>query len=1197
MKNKFGRMLCLMLSVFLAVSTATSVQAKPLLSSVDDEQEVNNSISSPNGKVNLGFQLTEDGAPSYQLSYNGVKLVSPSTLGFEFKGESPLKDNLEIIKTTKDSFNETWEPVWGEKSKIKNNYKELTVYLQEKEAPHRKMNLIFRVFDSGLGFRYVLPDQGGFESEQIEITSEETEFQFASNNTSWWIPNDWDSYEYNYSQTPLSEVQEVSTPFTMKTPEGIHLTVHEAALIDYAGMALKAVDGKENTLESHLAPWPDGVKVKKDAFPIETPWRTIEVGGDAGELVESDMILNLNEPTDIKDTSWIEPMKYVGIWWEMISGKSTWASGEKHGATTENAKRYIDFANEYLDTENQNIGLLVEGWNIGWDGNWIENGDKFNFTEAYPDYDLEEVVQYAKDRDVSYIMHNETSGNIVNYEEQMDEAYSLYQKLGIHAIKSGYVADNGMHNPEGQKHHGQYMVNHYNNAVKKAAKYQLMINTHEPIKSTGLERTYPNWMSREGVMGMEYAAFGDENNPPEHDTILPFTRMMAGPIDFTPGIFDVEISHADTRVHSTRAKQLALYVTISSGVQMVADLPENYKDEDGNILPAFQFIKDVPVTWDDIMVPNAEIGDYATIVRRSGEEWYIGSITDENGRDLEVELYFLDKGKKYVAEIYSDATDADLETNPTAVSINKLIVKSKDTLIASLTAGGGQAVRIYPASKKEIAKIPNYKDPRVKVSYSDVPVDIQSNDKFNVKVDVRNKGNDIVGQKVELKIDGEIVAENFVRVDPKSTKEINLTYNKLFEAGNYQISVNDLDPRQVTVSEKEPTFEYYNLDVTVQGQTITATADIVNYGSYAGETKVPLYVNGEVVKSEIVEIPAQPGGASKEVTMTYELAKETGIFKVSLGDLNEKTIGLPSIEMTGEWLFQKGDDLSWKEADYDDGEWEVVKLPASWEDHSSYTKDNVYGWYRKTIYIPAEWEGHSLKVKLGKIDDVDMTYFNGKQIGQSGTFPTGEGEEGLISAWDWDREYVIPAEAINYGEENVISIRVFDASFGGGFYAGPIGPLKIFVEGEEEPEVNVPGYDDPLTNGNFENGTTGWTLTGTGYGGVDSADAYEGSKYWIWYSSSYSAKLSQSVTDLENGTYTISAMVKQNNGTPDISRMELSGYGGDPIHINISHSDEYEKIQGTVEVTNGNLEVAFYQEAKSEANLQIDNVTLTLVNN
>ncbi|WP_408007442.1 glycoside hydrolase family 97 catalytic domain-containing protein [Pseudalkalibacillus sp. A8] len=600
-----------------------------------------------------------------------------------------------------------------------------------------------------------------------------------------------------------------------------------------------------------------------------------------------------------------------------------------------------------------------------------------------------------------------------------------------------------MHNPEGQKHHGQYMVNHYNNAVKKAADYQIMIDTHEPIKSTGLERTYPNWMSREGVMGMEYAAFGDQNNPPEHDTILPFTRMMAGPIDFTPGIFDVEISHADTRVHSTRAKQLALYVTISTGTQMVADLPENYKDEDGNILPEFKFIKDVPVTWDDIRVPNAEIGDYATIVRRSGEEWYIGSVTDEKARDLDVPLDFLDNGKKYVAEIYSDGQEADLETNPTSVSIDRVLVDSKDTLVASMAAGGGHAVRLYPADKEEVKEIPDYEAPAITMDYTEVPETIQSNDEFEVKVDVTNQGNLTVGKQLALKVDGETVAEESIRVGPGNTKEATLGYDRLFETGDHEVGIEGLDDKTITVTEKEPTYAYSGLEVEAADQTITAKAAVTNYGSYEGTADVPLIVNGEVVDKQQIEVPAAPGGGTKEVTFTYEVTEEAGIYQTAIGYSEPKSIALPVIEMAGTWLFEKGDDLSWKDPAFDDNQWQEVTLPSSWEDHSNYHEDYVYGWYRKTIDIPAEWEGHSLKVNLGKIDDVDATYFNGQKIAQSGEFPTGEGEEGMISAWDWDREYEIPSEAINYGEKNVISVRVFDARGGGGLYSGPLGPIQV----------------------------------------------------------------------------------------------------------------------------------------------------------
>ncbi|GGM38670.1 alpha-glucosidase [Paraliobacillus quinghaiensis] len=686
----------LMGALFIGVIVTLSV-----LGVFENEPKTNGVVESPNGKIGLNFTLTDTGVPNYELSYNDTSIIEPSSLGFEFTSLKPLYNNFQIIKTSTKEFDETWEPVWGEKKVIKNHYNQLTVYLEENESPNRKMNIEFRVYDDGVGFRYVIPKQDNV-SKQIEITAENTEFTFAGDYKSWWIPNDWNSYEYKYQETPLSEVKEISTPFTMRTPEGIHLTVHEAALIDYSGMALESVEEKKNTLKSILAPWQlSDVKVKKESLPIQTPWRTIQIGEDAGDLVESDLIVNLNEPSVIEDTSWINPMKYVGIWWGMHVGTSTWGSGPKHGATTANAEEHIDFANEYLDSENQNIGLLVEGWNKGWDGNWMDNGDLFNFTEPYPDYDLEEVVRYAKEKGVAYIAHNETSGDIENYEDQIDAAYDFYQELGIGAIKSGYVADHGIKDPVGHNHHGQYMVNHYLNAVKLAAEHEIMINTHEPIMATGLHRTYPNWMTREGVMGQEYNAWS-EGTPPEHLTILPFTRMMAGPIDYTPGIFDIEIANKpNNRVHTTRAQQLALYVTISSGMQMVPDLLDNYKDNKGEILPEFKFIRDVPVTWDDTFVPNAQIGDYITVVRRSGEEWYIGSTTDEHARDLEISLDFLNKEQEYVAEIYSDSPDADLQTNPSAVAVNKVVVDAEDSLVASLVAGGGHAVRIYPVGENK----------------------------------------------------------------------------------------------------------------------------------------------------------------------------------------------------------------------------------------------------------------------------------------------------------------------------------------------------------------------------------------------------------------------------------------------------------------------------------------------------------------
>lgn len=1023
--------LLFIMSLIASFSIPTAVWANATEGN-DNENET--SISSPDEKVELNFHLTKDGKPQYQLSFDDTQLLEPSSLGgFEFKEQAPLDSNFEVIDTSHESFDEDWEPEWGDKEEIQNNYEKLTVSLQEEDTPHRKMNIEFKVYDDGIGFRYVLPEQENLD-EDLDITSEDTEFSFSDDNTSWWIPRDWDDYELQYNETPLSEVEDVHTPFSMKTPEGIHMAVHEAALVDYSSMALKSVEDEENTLESHLAPWPDSdIKVKKDELPIETPWRTIQVGEDAGDLFESDLILNLNEPSEIEDTSWIEPTKFVGIWWEMISGKSTWESGPDHGATTENAKEYIDFAHEHLDTDNQNIGFLVEGWNNGWDGDWMENGDLFNFTEPYPDYNLEEVVDYADEHDVEYIIHNETSGDILNYEEQMDDAYDLYQNLGIHSIKSGYVADDGIKNPEGQHHHGQYMVNHYLKSVKEAADHEIMVDTHEPIKGTGLERTYPNWVSREGVSGMEYK----DANSPEHDTIIPFTRGLAGPMDFTPGIFDVEVSHnPDTHINSTRAKQLALYVTISSGAQMVADLPENYKDEDGDILPEFQFIKDVPVDWDETIVPDSEIGDYATMARRSGEEWYIGSITDENERDLDTELDFLDSEEKYVAEIYSDGPEADLEDNPNSVSIDKVIIDSNDTLKTSMATGGGQAVKLSPATEADINEIPAYEEPEVNISSTEIPDTIQSNDDLKVTVNVENTGDITAGKSLKLQIDGETVEQDRVRLGPNDTEEITLSYDHFFEEGDHQVNINDLDSETVTVEEKENDVEYNDLEVSAD-QTITATVTVTNYGSSEESVEVPFYIDREEVERKDVVVPAEAGGGEKEVTFTYEPKDEADIYEVTIGVLEPQIIAFPDIDLEGKWLFKEGDNSNWKDPDMNDDDWEEVTIPNTWEDHSGITDDNVYGWYRKTINVPEEWEGNDFNLALGKIDDVDATYFNGEKIGQMGEFPP-DGEWGeMETAWDKVREYNVPHDAIKYGQENVISVRVFDGDYDAGMVEGP----------------------------------------------------------------------------------------------------------------------------------------------------------------
>lgn len=669
-------------------------------------------ISSPNGQIVVTFSLTDD-APYYQVARAGQPIINPSPLGFVFKEGEPLEQNLTIVSSEQTSFDETWTQVWGEVQEIRNHYNELRLELAETTEAPRRMNIIFRVYDDGLGFRYELPDQEHLQN--IEIMDEKTAFALAGDHQAWWIPayRD-DRYEYLYRQSPLSflstnVVEAVHTPLTMVTAEGLYLSIHEAALVDYASMTLIGEDNY--TLQADLVPWSDGVKVKATT-PLRTPWRTIQIADNPGDLITSYLILNLNEPNQLTDTSWIHPSKYVGIWWEMHIGLATWGSGPLHGATTENARRYIDFA-----AANGFDGVLVEGWNVGWDGEWTSHGDRFSFTEPYPDFDLEEVTAYAVEKGVRLIGHHETGAAIANYEAQMDDAFSLYQSIDVDTVKTGYVgwgqgieqlANSG--NLLGMEwHHGQYMVEHHQLVVETAAQHHIMINIHEPIKDTGLRRTYPNLLTREGARGQEYNAWdGEGGNPPDHVTILPFTRMLAGPMDYTPGIFDLLFEEARpfNRVNHTLAKELALYVVLYSPLQMAADLPQNYADQ-----PAFQFIKDVPVDWQETQVLHAQIGDFVTIVRRdrNSEEWFLGSVTDENGRTLEKPLTFLTAGQPYVAEIYADAADAHWESNPLALTIEYLLVDSQTTMILQLAPGGGQAIRFRPATAVEVETMPAYK--------------------------------------------------------------------------------------------------------------------------------------------------------------------------------------------------------------------------------------------------------------------------------------------------------------------------------------------------------------------------------------------------------------------------------------------------------------------------------------------------------
>ncbi len=527
-----------------------------------------------------------------------------------------------------------------------------------------------------------------------------TQFALTGDHRAWWIPAfQHNRYEYRYTDSPLSQTTKVHTPVTFETKDGLYLSIHEAALTDFASMALWRKQG--NTFEADLVPWSDGVKVR-GATPMTTPWRTIQIAETPGGLIDNYLILNLNEANKLSDVSWIKPGKYVGIWWAMHLGVSTWGSGPKHGATTENAKRYLDFAAKHgFD------GVLVEGWNIGWDGDWVANGDKFSFTTPYPDYDLTYLADYARKRAVRLIGHHETSGAVEDYEGQMEDAFAMCQRLGIRTVKTGYVAfgqeikrtsESGQE--QGEWHHGQYMVRHYRKAVEAAARHQVTLIVHEPIKDTGIRRTYPNMMTREGACGQEYNAWGGQgHNLPDHTTILPFTRLLAGPMDFTPGIFDLlfEEARPDERVSTTLAKQLALYVVLYSPLHMAADLPQNYEAKP----EPFQFIKDVPTDWEETEVLHARIGDYVTIARkdRHSDDWYLGSITDENGRMLEANLSFLDSNRQYVAEIYRDGHDADWETNPYPMTIEKKLVTSATKLPLRLAPGGGTAIRLRPATE------------------------------------------------------------------------------------------------------------------------------------------------------------------------------------------------------------------------------------------------------------------------------------------------------------------------------------------------------------------------------------------------------------------------------------------------------------------------------------------------------------------
>ena len=669
------------------IAVALAAPAAPLAGQVR--------VASPDGRNQVTVEIHE-GRLNYSLERNRRALILPSLLGFEFQGAPPLRDGLRLTDTTRQSHDEWWTQPWGEVARVHDHHNELAVSVEETAAPNRRFTLRVRVFDDGVGFRYEFPDQPGLGA--FAITDELTEFALADNARAWWIPSNWprkDRSEELYSSGPVSTLDSVQTPLTMATrDQRTYLVIHEANLVDYARMFLRGPRMEGRTLHAALAPMADGIKVR-GRTPFVTPWRTVQVADRATDLAPSVLGLNLNPPNALASTDWIHPMKYVGIWWGMHINSMTWSSGPKHGATTANARRYIDFA-----AENGLGGVLVEGWNVGWDGDWIANRDAFSFTQAYPDYDLAAVAAYARQRGVRLIVHNETSGGIQNYERQLDSAFALYHSLGLDALKSGYVTDL---TSEGHSHYSQYMVQHYRRVIETAARYGIMLDAHEPMHDTGERRTWPNMMTREGSRGQEYNAWsGDGGNPPEHETILFFTRLLAGPMDFTPGIFDLLIERGtgrprrpeEPRVRTTLAKQLALYVVLYSPLQMAADLPENYERQ-----PAFQFIRDVAVDWDTTRVLDARIGDYVAVARRQrgGQTWFVGAITDEESRTLDVPLSFLTPGRRYVAEIYADGPNANWLDNPLPVTISRRTVTSATRLRLLLAPGGGQAIRIRPA--------------------------------------------------------------------------------------------------------------------------------------------------------------------------------------------------------------------------------------------------------------------------------------------------------------------------------------------------------------------------------------------------------------------------------------------------------------------------------------------------------------------
>ena len=686
-------------------------------------------VTSPNGIVSIDFQL-KNGIPTYRVDYKGKPVIKESRLGLELRDGKNLMDGFEQLNATTSTFDETWQPVWGEVKEIRNHYNELLAELKQ-PSTDRYMNIRFRVYDDGVGFRYEFPQQKNLV--YFVIKEEHSQFAMTGDHTAWWIPGDYDTQEYDYTESKLSEIRSllpnavtsnasqtvfsptgVQTSLQMKTDEGLYINLHEAALVDYSCMHLN-LDDKNLVFESWLTPDADGFKGRLQA-PCHSPWRTVMVSDDARDILSSHLILNLNEPCKIEDTSWIKPVKYMGVWWEMIAGGKPWSytndipsvklgetdyrkvkSNGNHPANTRNVKKYIDFAAKHGFDQ-----LLVEGWNVGWE-DWFGNQKDyvFDFVTPYPDFDIEQLNRYAHDKGIRLMMHHETSGSSRNYERHLEQAYQLMNKYGYTAVKSGYV---GNILPYGEHHYGQWMNNHYLYCVVEAAKHKIMVNAHEAVRPTGLCRTYPNLIGNESARGTEYQAFGGSKT--FHTTVLPFTRLQGGPMDYTPGIFEMNISKLNpnnsSHVNATLANQLALYVTMYSPLQMAADLPENYE----RFMDAFQFIKDVPVDWDNSIYLEAEPGKYVTVARKEKgtNNWFIGSATGDANHQSVISLDFLEKGKNYIATIYADTKDTDYKSNPQSYQIVKGLVNSKNKLKINTVEAGGYAISLFEVTTSDEMK-------------------------------------------------------------------------------------------------------------------------------------------------------------------------------------------------------------------------------------------------------------------------------------------------------------------------------------------------------------------------------------------------------------------------------------------------------------------------------------------------------------